>query len=415
MSTESLIDLESSVKLPYVRENVILMSPGTWNGLVYSAQENNRAVNLTDWSDRERSSLFLDHEDTGAKEWIGEIKNPTVDETGVVTGDMFVVDKATAVKLAYGAHFGISPKTGGQDIEGTMCNYSFLNFSVVFNPAVKTAYINNSQIKEKPKMVESKILISQELAQVTDMEATRERMGLSVSQFYAIPRDPPSASKLPIFDKAHTQNAMARFNQVKEISSTERATAKKKILSAAKKFGIKVSDDFKKLQEEQTMAEEEKKPEETAETKEEVSTEVKKEATAEAPKVEATEVAPEPEKKEEEPVDTPPAAEDATAELSDTLKAISSKVDKIYDAVAKLLGQKPAEPEKKEEKPAETTQKMTEAVKKLEEPAIPDKLGQKATEPAQKVEILSAEQMTSKLDEQMAIMMLKRQETGGIE
>ena len=75
-------------------------------------------------------------------------------------------------------------------------------------------------------------------AQVTDMEEKREELGMSVSEFYAIPKDPPSESKLPIFDAAHTRNALARFNQVQGVSAEEKATAKRKILAKAKKFGI---------------------------------------------------------------------------------------------------------------------------------------------------------------------------------
>lgn len=80
---------------------------------------------------------------------------------------------------------------------------------------------------------------------VTDVEATRKKMGMSVSQFYAVPRDPPSKSKLPIFDAAHCRNAMARFNQVQGLSPDERKKAYNKILRAAKKFGIDVNA-FKK-------------------------------------------------------------------------------------------------------------------------------------------------------------------------
>ena len=79
------------------------------------------------------------------------------------------------------------------------------------------------------------------MARVTDFEQTRKRLGMSVGQFYAIPRDPPSASKLPIFDAAHVRNALARFNQVKGVSSAEKATARRKITAAAKKFGVNVS------------------------------------------------------------------------------------------------------------------------------------------------------------------------------
>lgn len=82
-----------------------------------------------------------------------------------------------------------------------------------------------------------------ELAQVTAMEKERKKRGMSVAQFYAFPR----LKKLPIFDIAHTRNAMARFNQTKGWKdSDEKQATKNKIVRAAKKFGIDV-DKFTKL------------------------------------------------------------------------------------------------------------------------------------------------------------------------
>ena len=53
---------------------------------------------------------------------------------------------------------------------------------------------------------------------------------------FACPRD----RKLPINDAAHVRNAMARFNQV-ESTFCHPATARRRILAAAKKFGVDVS------------------------------------------------------------------------------------------------------------------------------------------------------------------------------
>jgi hypothetical protein len=76
---------------------------------------------------------------------------------------------------------------------------------------------------------------------VTGMEAKRKELGMSPAEFYAVPRDPPSDSKLPIFDAAHVRNALARFNQVQGLSPEERASAKRKILAKANHFGIDAS------------------------------------------------------------------------------------------------------------------------------------------------------------------------------
>ena len=80
---------------------------------------------------------------------------------------------------------------------------------------------------------------------ITAMEAKRKRMRKTPAAFYAAPRKPPSESDLPIFDKSHVRNAMARFNQT-DFKRGEKKTAYNKIFRAAKKFGIKI-DEFKKL------------------------------------------------------------------------------------------------------------------------------------------------------------------------
>jgi len=48
----------------------------------------------------------------------------------------------------------------------------------------------------------------------------------------------PSEKKEPIGDAAHVRNAIARFNQVKGVTDTERAAAWKRIQAAAREFGV---------------------------------------------------------------------------------------------------------------------------------------------------------------------------------
>ena len=81
---------------------------------------------------------------------------------------------------------------------------------------------------------ENKVL---ENSKITGMETERKKRRMTVNQFYAVPRDPPSSSTLPIFDESHVRNAMARFNQTK-MSPSERRNAFKKIIRAASHFGI---------------------------------------------------------------------------------------------------------------------------------------------------------------------------------
>jgi len=52
--------------------------------------------------------------------------------------------------------------------------------------------------------------------------------------------DKEGEGHLPINDEAHVRNAMARFNQTDFESGTKKETARKKIVKAAERRGIKV-------------------------------------------------------------------------------------------------------------------------------------------------------------------------------
>lgn len=83
------------------------------------------------------------------------------------------------------------------------------------------------------------------MAKITAMEEKRKKLKLSPARFYAAARSPPSDSMLPVFDKSHARNAMARFNQVDFRSRNEKKTAFNRIMKAAKKFKIDI-EEFKK-------------------------------------------------------------------------------------------------------------------------------------------------------------------------
>ncbi len=70
------------------------------------------------------------------------------------------------------------------------------------------------------------------------------------STMYACPRD----RKLPINDAAHVRNAMARFDQV-ESKFCHPKVAKRRIIAAAKRYGIDV-EDFKKVKRFESTAKE---------------------------------------------------------------------------------------------------------------------------------------------------------------
>ena len=69
----------------------------------------------------------------------------------------------------------------------------------------------------------------------------KQRDELRSSQFAYIDRD--GGEHLPIHDEAHIRNAMARWNQTEFQSATAKEEARRKIVSAAKRHGIEVSED----------------------------------------------------------------------------------------------------------------------------------------------------------------------------
>jgi hypothetical protein len=52
----------------------------------------------------------------------------------------------------------------------------------------------------------------------------------------------PEQRKEPLENAAHVRNAVARFNQVKDVSDDERDAAWKRIMAAAKKHGVDVKE-----------------------------------------------------------------------------------------------------------------------------------------------------------------------------
>jgi hypothetical protein len=69
----------------------------------------------------------------------------------------------------------------------------------------------------------------------------RSRDKLTKGQFAYVDRE--GGEHLPIHDKSHIRNAMARWNQTEFESKTAKEAARKKIVAAAKRHGIEVSDD----------------------------------------------------------------------------------------------------------------------------------------------------------------------------
>lgn len=78
------------------------------------------------------------------------------------------------------------------------------------------------------------------------MEAGLGLEALSAKERNALPDTAfafPKERKMPLENASHVRNALARFNQVKDVSDVERAEAWKRIKAAAKKHGVEVSED----------------------------------------------------------------------------------------------------------------------------------------------------------------------------
>jgi Family of unknown function (DUF6582) len=70
---------------------------------------------------------------------------------------------------------------------------------------------------------------------------TKDRDKLRSTQFAYV--DKKGEEHLPINDASHVRNAIARFNQTEFESKAAKERARKKILSAAKRYDVEVADD----------------------------------------------------------------------------------------------------------------------------------------------------------------------------
>jgi hypothetical protein len=71
----------------------------------------------------------------------------------------------------------------------------------------------------------------------------RRATGLSAAQRKRIPAERfafPKERKEPLNNASHVRNAIARFDQVEGVSEAERDAAWRRILAAARKFGVDV-------------------------------------------------------------------------------------------------------------------------------------------------------------------------------
>lgn len=152
-----------------------------------------------------------------------------------------IVDDSTWNKCAEGVLTGYShggryegdPWADGEHRRYTANPTEISVVDVPANPEALFEYVKNGKSemrkfadlskKKKTKRVGGKDLGEESFAYVGDSEDT-------------------STWKLPIHDAAHVRNALARFNQTKGIPEGEKSKVYARIVAAAKKFGVEVSE-----------------------------------------------------------------------------------------------------------------------------------------------------------------------------
>ncbi len=90
---------------------------------------------------------------------------------------------------------------------------------------------------EKAREVQSERAHGENIPRETVGLSTAEKDRLADSEF-AFPKE----RKEPLTDARHVRNAIARFDQVEGVSDAERDQAWKRILAAAKKYDVDVSE-----------------------------------------------------------------------------------------------------------------------------------------------------------------------------
>lgn len=233
------------VTVPYLVTEAVLCSPGIWNGVKFTKENILEAFSNTKF-DKTNSSIFLDHNES-ATSWIGEVSKIRISEDGKMVGDLVIVDENVAKKLAYGAHYGISPaiEMDTKDVK-TMKSFKFINFSIVFMPAIEDALLvdGEEKVKEDINMSKEK---SKNVAEFIEW-TTEEKNNLPDSAFAVIEPDyikgitkDKNARHLPhhnnsvkgtvsengviegdsdeSVDLPHYKNALARVNQIKPVTN----------------------------------------------------------------------------------------------------------------------------------------------------------------------------------------------------
>jgi len=334
------------IDIPLRLEDKPLIAPGIWNGYYISPDLIKKAYETTDWSSKEVRSLFLDHNDRSAGDWVGEVDPNTIHfdpETGMIRGDLIIVDLNTALKLAYGAKFGISPSLAVVHDNHVVKDFSFRNFAIVVEPAMTTNYINNSKIKGGENMEEKIVEILENLAQ--EVKNLKEEFSNFKNeydaQFEVSPDELLELAKLPSFSEFYKEYK----KKYPKATMEEAAKAYKKLKA---KYPYPETADNKKKKEEYPYPED-KYPKD----KKKKNFEKEDEPSEESNEPEKPEE-PEPETKPEEPEQKPEEKPEENSEQQE-------------DKPEEKEPEKPEEGEQKEEKSNDVIAELKEKITVLEE------------------------------------------------
>jgi hypothetical protein len=102
-------------------------------------------------------------------------------------------------------------------------------------PAATPAFLSSEPIAGAGRSRVLKILVNGGLVMAELDQEDRDHIS---GKDYAFPKE----RKEPLEDAKHVRNAVARFNQVKGVSDSERDEAWKRIEAAAKKFGVELEE-----------------------------------------------------------------------------------------------------------------------------------------------------------------------------
>jgi len=376
-------DLEN-VRIPYLIKNKVLMSPGVWNNYYYSSEAIKEAYLKTEWNNKEIRSLFLDHLDKNSREWVGEVINPQMKGEDVI-GDLVIVDKPMAQKLEYGAKLGISPKVHGEEDNNKMLSFLFDNFSIVVNPAVKTAYINNMEVNQKmaeetkviPKTLEVATEPQKKELEEAPKEEPKEEVKVKEEPKKKLEEEEPKV-EAPVKEAEPAAPSVSEGDELMEtLSELEVKNGVADVAKKAKeirKEGEKWVDAIKRAA--KMMSE--------AETK-----------LAEKPKEE-------PEVKEEEkekPAETKMADSDVVAQIVKLAALLEKK--KYPEPVKKEEEEAKPEEEEMKEKINELSEKVNKLTIKLNEP---DKISKKTEE----LSVMSSEELVERSPDRAMLNILGR-------